>query len=58
MTEVFYLCTDDSDKGVGAVVLQNVKSCKMHIAFASRKLPDHEVNYAIIEKECLSVVWA
>ena len=58
MSKTFYLRTDASDTGVGAVLLQVVNDCIMPIAYASRKLLDREVNYATIEKECLAIVWA
>ena len=58
MSKLFYLRTDASDTGVGAVLLQDVNNCRMPIAYASRKLLDREVNYATIEKECLAIVWA
>jgi len=58
MTKVFYLRTDASNTGVGAVLLQETNNCKMPIAYASRKLLDREVNYATIERECLAIVWA
>ncbi|XP_037774527.1 uncharacterized protein LOC119571180 [Penaeus monodon] len=42
MTKVFYLRTDASNTGVGAVLLQETNNCKMPIAYASRKLLDRE----------------
>ncbi|XP_042856047.1 uncharacterized protein LOC122242739 [Penaeus japonicus] len=41
-----------------AVLLQEHNGTKMPIAYASRKLLDREKNFATIEKECLSIVWA
>ncbi|XP_069973556.1 uncharacterized protein [Penaeus vannamei] len=57
-SKTFYLRSDASDLGLGAVLLQDVDGVKMAIAYASRKLLDREKNYATIEKECLSIVWA
>ena len=54
----FYLRTDASDNGVGAVILQEHNGTKMPVAYASRKLLDRESNYSTIEKECLAIVWA
>jgi len=45
---------DSSDVGLGAVLLQNGQP----VAFASRALTKTERNYAQIEKECLSIVFA
>ena len=57
-SKTFYLRTDASDFGLGAVLLQDYDSVKMPVAYASRKLLDRETRYATIEKECLEIVWA
>ena len=54
-----YLQTDASDRGVGAVLLQEFNGEKHPIAYASRKLLDRETRtFTISEKECLALVWA
>lgn len=45
--------TDASDKGLGAVLLQNGQP----VAFASRTLSKTEQRYATSEKECLAIVF-
>ena len=55
----YVLQTDASEKGLGAVLSQAAQDGTEHpIAFASRKLLPREVNYSVIEKECLAIVWA
>ena len=46
--------TDASNKGLGAVLLQNGQP----VAYASRTLSPTEQRYATIEKECLGIVFA
>ncbi|XP_065925002.1 uncharacterized protein [Magallana gigas] len=55
--ETFILRTDAADDGIGAVLLQMEDDEKLPVAYASRKLQPREKAYAIIEKECLAVVW-
>ncbi|XP_047483006.1 uncharacterized protein LOC125035006 [Penaeus chinensis] len=57
-SKTFYVRTDASDIGLGAVLLQNMNEINMPICYASRKLLDREAKYAAIEKECLAIVWA
>ncbi|XP_047480167.1 uncharacterized protein LOC125032798 [Penaeus chinensis] len=57
-SKTFFLRCDASENGIGAVLLQEQNGTKMPIAYASRKLLDREKNFATIEKECLSIVWA
>lgn len=54
VNEPVVLESDSSDVGLGAVITQNGRP----IAYASRTLTSAERNYAQIEKECLSLVFA
>lgn len=55
----FILRTDASDIALGAILLQkDSEGIKRPVAYISRKLLDREKNYSVIEKECLSIVWA
>ena len=53
----FILRTDASDKGIGAILLQERDGEKFPIAYGSKKLLPREQNYSVIERECLAIVW-
>jgi hypothetical protein len=55
----FFLCTDASGTGVGAVLSQVDENKVEHpVYFASRTLNPAERNYSTSERECLAVKWA
>ncbi|XP_072171978.1 uncharacterized protein [Diadema setosum] len=55
----FQLATDASDRGVGAMLLQDDDNGHSKpVCFFSKKLNRHQHKYSTVEKECLSVVLA
>ena len=56
-TRKFILQTDASDVGLGAVLCQEFDDGKFPISYASKKLLQREQNYAVIERECLAIIW-
>lgn len=54
----FILQTDASEVGMDAVLLQWWEDERWPVAYASREFKGAEKNYAVIEKECLSIVWS
>ena len=56
-SKTFFVRTDASNKGIGAVLLQDHDGIMFPVAFASRKLLLREQNYSTIERECLAIVW-
>ena len=54
---IFYLDTDASGTGIGAVLAQEQNGRERVIAYASRSLSNCESNYCITEQELLAVVY-
>ena len=50
----FVLHTDASDEGIGAVLEQDSRV----VAYASRAITKTEMNYSVIQKDCLAVIFA
>ena len=50
--------TDASNRGLGAVLSQQVKGVDRPVLYISRKLSERETRYSTIEKECLAIRWA
>ena len=53
----FYLQTDASADGAGAVLLQEYEDHKHQIAFFSKKFSDRERAYSTVERKCLALIW-
>ena len=53
----FVLQTDSSDRGIGAVLLQEHQGKKLPVMFISKKLLHRERQYSTIEKECLAIYY-
>lgn len=53
----FVLYTDVCDTGIGAVLAQDGPNGERTIAYARKSLKPNEMNYAMIEKEALAIVW-
>ena len=54
----FTVTTDASDYAIGAVLSQDQGKGDQPIAYESRKLTTHGLNYAIHEKELLAIIHA
>ncbi len=54
----FLLQTDASDRGLGAVLTQEMGGEERPVLYISRKLSKRETMYSTIEKECLAIRWA
>lgn len=57
-TKPFIIQTDASDKGVGAVLVQEEKENEKVICYMSQKLSVAQTKYTTTEKECLAVILA
>ena len=53
----FVLQTDASNRGLGAVLAQEVEGLDRPMLYLSRKLADQEERYNTVEKECLAIKW-
>lgn len=55
--KLFVIRSDASKCGLGTVLLQYYGDQAFPVAFASKKLLKREVNYSVIEKECMAIIW-
>ncbi|KYO20454.1 hypothetical protein Y1Q_0010563 [Alligator mississippiensis] len=54
----FYVATDASDVGLGAVLLQEHQETRHPVVYLSWNLIPRERSLSSIKKECLAIVWA
>ncbi|CAM4683658.1 unnamed protein product [Lepidochelys kempii] len=55
----FLVTTDVSERGVGAVLMQEGPDQEFHpVVFLSKKLSERESNWSVSEKECYTIVYA
>lgn len=58
MDEPFYVATDASNHGIGAVLFQRIKGKDQIISFMARALSPSERNYSTTKRELLGIVFA
>lgn len=56
--KTFYLQTDASSYGLGAVLTQKFEDGEKVISYLSRSLTKQEMKLTVTEKECLAVIWS
>uniref|UniRef100_A0A8C3P213 Gypsy retrotransposon integrase-like protein 1 n=1 Tax=Chrysemys picta bellii TaxID=8478 RepID=A0A8C3P213_CHRPI len=55
----FVVSTDASERGIGAVLMQEGPDQQFHpVVFLSKKLSERESHWSVLEKECYAVVYA
>ena len=54
--KIFYLQTDASNRGIGAVLMQEENNLRFPVMYISKKLNSAEIAYSTIEKECLAII--
>ena len=52
-----FLCTDASAFAIGGVLWQRYGEDPLPVAYVSRRLTKHELNYSVQELECLAIVY-
>ena len=58
-SQPFYVTTDASEYALGAILSQGPSIGEDRpIAYASRSLNEHEINYSVVEKELLGIIYA
>ena len=55
--KTYFLWTDTSSNGIGAVLMQRHDEKFFLVCYASKKLSSVERNYSTFKKECLAIVW-
>ena len=55
--KTYFLQTDASASGIGAVLMQEHNSKLFPVCYGSKKLSSAERNYSTIEKQCLAILW-
>lgn len=56
--KTFFLQTDASNRGIGAVLMQEENHVRHPVMYVSKKLKTAEESYSTIEKECLAIIKA